>query len=128
MVTPRTVRLNSLLKEVISEVIHRDIHHVPHINEFITITSVDITKDLHHAKVYVNIMATPEEKKKALEALCQNAGMIGKMASKKVRMRQFPVLGFFIDEGLDKQLRIEDILYKISEEREKRASEEEETE
>ncbi len=121
----RTVRLNSLLKEVISEVIHRDIHHVPHINEFITITSVDITRDLRHAKVFVNIMASPEEKKKAIDALSENAKMIGMMASKKVTMRQFPVLEFFIDEGLEKQLRIEELLHKISKEREEREHEEE---
>jgi len=116
----RTDRLNSLLKEVLSEVIHRDIHHVPHVNEFVTITRVDITNDLYYAKVYISVIGTDKEKKLAVDALQEIAHPIAMIAKKKVTMRHFPALTFELDSGLEKQLRIEELLSNVSKEREKR--------
>jgi ribosome-binding factor A len=116
----RTSRLNSLLKEVISEVIHRDIHHEPHINQFITITRVEITSDLSFAKVFVSILGSDIDKLKALGQLNHLSAMIAVLSSKKVTMRYFPSLTFEIDHGLEKQLKIESMLSKLSKEREER--------
>jgi ribosome-binding factor A len=44
MTVNRTDRLNSNLKEVISEVIKREVRN-PHVNELVTVTRVEITKD-----------------------------------------------------------------------------------
>jgi ribosome-binding factor A len=118
----RIVRLNSLLKEVISEVIHRDIHHVPFINEFVTVTRVEITNDLSFAKVYVSILGEERQKKQSLEALQKLSKTIGYMSSKKMVIRYFPELIFELDIGLEKQLRIEEILLKESKERQERES------
>ena len=120
MATPRALRLNSLLKEVISEVIHRQIHHVPHINEFITITRTEITHDLSYATVYVSIIGNDADKLKSLDALNNMASQIAKMSSKKIRIRHFPSLTFEFDTGLEKQMRVEELLHKIKEERESR--------
>src|ERR1700722_18260117 len=48
MVKNRLPRLNSLIKEVLSEVIRKHVKN-PHVTELVTVTRVDITKDLHHA-------------------------------------------------------------------------------
>lgn len=116
MATPRTVRLNSLLKEVISEVVRNDVSN-PHVHELFTITRVEITKDLHFAKVYVSVIGTKEEKEKTIEALQSAAGFIAVAASKKVVMRYFPALTFKLDEGVDKHMRIEEILREIESKR-----------
>ena len=113
----RTDRLNSLLKEVLSEVIRRDIHHNPLINEFVTITRVAITTDLSYAKVYVSVIGDEKKKKEAVSMLQERSRLIRAIAYKKVRMRQFPELDFVIDSGLEKQLHMEELLQKISEER-----------
>ncbi len=57
MAVKRTDRLNSLLKEVISEVIRREVRN-PHVNELVTVTRVQISKDLHYAKVYISVIGT----------------------------------------------------------------------
>ena len=62
----RVDRLNSLLKEVISEVISRDFQNRD-IPDLITITQVEITKDLRHAKVYVSVIGDQVKKKKAID-------------------------------------------------------------
>lgn len=119
MAKQRTDRLNSLLKEVISEVIRRDVKN-PHVSELVTVTRVDITKDLHHAKVYISVIGTPEQKNETLHALSSASGFIAVNASKKVVMRYFPELVFKLDDSVDKQMRIQELLGEIATEREQR--------
>ena len=78
----RTDRLNSLLKEVISEVIRKDVRN-PHVNELITVTRVEITKDLHHAKVYISVIGNETEKAETIKALQTAAGFIAVTLLKK---------------------------------------------
>jgi len=119
MAVQRTDRLNSLLKEVISEVIKRDVRN-PHVGELLTVTRVDITKDLHYAKVYISVIGDAEQKKATLSALQSAAGFIAVQSSHKVVMRYFPELTFKLDDSVDRHMRIADLLHKINEEREQR--------
>lgn len=119
MVKNRALRLNSLLKEVISEVIHRDVRN-PHVNQFVTVTSVDITKDLQHAKVFISVIGTAQEKEKTIDALQSAAGFIAIQSSKKVVMRYFPALTFKLDNSVDQQIRIDTLLGKIKDEQNSR--------
>ena len=114
MTTRRVFRLNSLLKEVISEVINKDMHHVRGKPDLLTITSVDIAPDLHSAKVYCSAIGGAKARTAACAVLNAVAGQISHLASRKVRMRSFPRLRFYIDEGLEKQLRICEILEKVA--------------
>ena len=109
----RTDRLNSLLKEVISEVIRGDVRN-PHVNELVTVTRVDITEDLHFAKVYISVIGTDMIKAETINALQSAAGFIAVNASKKVTMRYFPALTFKLDDGVEKHMRIEELLGEIS--------------
>lgn len=119
MTIPRTSRLNSLLKEVISEIIRREVRN-PHVNELVTVTRVDITKDLHHAKVYISVIGSPEQKQETLAALQSAAGFIAVQSSKEVVMRYFPALSFKLDDSVDKHMRIEKLLSEIAHEKEAR--------
>ncbi|MGA8164285.1 MAG: 30S ribosome-binding factor RbfA [Waddliaceae bacterium] len=112
MAKKRVNRLNSLLKEVISEVIRREVRN-PQITEFISVTQVDITRDLRQAKVYVSVIGNAQEKTTVLKALRSAAGFISSAAAKKVTMRFFPTLTFLIDDSVDKQMRVEELLKDI---------------
>ena len=115
----RIKRINSLLKEVLSEVILKEVKD-PRMASLISVTSVDISADLHHAKVYISIIGSNKEKDQTLEALESAAGFIGINASKKVTLRYFPTLVFKLDTTVDEQMHIEDLLDKIHREKEKR--------
>ncbi|MCE5316426.1 MAG: 30S ribosome-binding factor RbfA [Parachlamydia sp.] len=115
----RVDRLNSLLKEVISEVIQRDVRN-PHLGKFITVTRVGISKDLHHAKVFISVIGTDQEREESIKALQSAAGFIAVNASKKVVLRYFPELVFKLDDSVDKHMRIETLLGEIAAERESR--------
>ncbi|OGN61967.1 MAG: ribosome-binding factor A [Chlamydiae bacterium RIFCSPHIGHO2_12_FULL_27_8] len=115
----RIKKLNSLLREVISEVIAKDVSN-PHISKFISISSVDVTADLSLAKVYVSIIGNDEEKEKTIAALNRAAGFIGVQSAKKVVLRYFPHLLFKLDDSVDKHMKIEKILSDIENAKSKR--------
>lgn len=112
MVKNRILRLNSLLKEVLSEVIRADVRN-PLVAKFVTVTSVDITSDLQHAKVYISVIGTTLEKEQTIKALQSAAGFIAIQSSKKVVMRYFPALTFKLDTTVEQQIRIDALLDKI---------------
>lgn len=117
----RIKRLNSLLKEVISEVIQKEVRD-PRVHAITSITKVDLSNDLQHAKVYVSILAADKEKKTTLDTLQSAAGFIAMTASKKVVMRYFPSLIFKLDTSVEEHLRIEKVIEKIHEEEKSRKS------
>ena len=116
---PRRIeKINSLLKEVLSEVILHDLKHrgVP---ELITVTNVDTSNDLTSAKVYVSLIDSNPQKKEAMITMLQKmASYIALLASKKITIRYFPVLTFKIDDSMDKYMKIDSILKKINSETE----------
>jgi ribosome-binding factor A len=105
----RVFRLNSLLREVISEVLSFDIHHR---SSSVTVTYVEITRDLSYAKVFFTLLGEKEKREEMKKQLDTLAPKIQAIAMKKVVMRIFPKLEFFYDEGLEKQLRIHELLAK----------------
>lgn len=112
----RIQRLNSLLKQVISDVILKEVKN-PHLTRLLTITNVEITKDLQHAKVFVSVIGEEAAKKKALSLLQASAGFIAVSSSKQVVLRTFPQLTFVLDESVDRQIRIETLITRIQDER-----------
>lgn len=112
----RIQRINSLLKEVIFDVIQKQVRN-PNVNTFVTVTRVDTSQDLYHAKVYVSMIASDEEKEKVLKALETAAGFIAVHASKQVSLRHFPSLSFKLDHAADDHFRIEQILSDIEQEK-----------
>lgn len=114
MENKRVKRLNSLLREVISEVINKDVHN-PNIAEFTSVTSVDISADLQNAKVYISVIGSDEDREKTVAALQTAAGFISVLSSKKVTMRYFPSLLFKEDKTADHYMKIESILQEINE-------------
>ena len=113
----RIKRVNSLLKEVISDIIRDEVKN-PHITGVLTVTDVQVTDDLHYAKVLVSLIS--DEKEKALEALQSAAGFIAVKASKQVRLRFFPELKFILDTSAENQARIQSVIDDIQNEREQR--------
>ena len=116
MASRRIERVNSLLREVITEVIRRDVRD-PDVDRLAAVTRVDTSKDLRHAKVYVSLIGTLDEKQKTVNALQKASAFIAITASKKVVLRYFPELIFRVDDSIDKQMQIEEIIQEIEDER-----------
>lgn len=112
----RINRINSLLREVLFDVIQKQVRN-PHVNLFVSVTRVDTSTDLSHAKVYISMIGTDAEKDKVLHALESAAGFIAVQASKQVELRHFPNLTFLLDHTAEDHFKIEKILFDIEKER-----------
>jgi ribosome-binding factor A len=81
---------------------------------FATITSVDLTRDLKNARVYVTFFEQDEGKRKAaLKALEGAAGLFRREMARELRLRYTPVLTFHEDESIDRADRIERLIRDI---------------
>jgi ribosome-binding factor A len=64
---------------------------------FVTVTGVDMSPDLRHARVFVTAMGSPAEKKASLEALQRAAGWIRHELGQRIRMKFLPEIEFRAD-------------------------------
>ena len=85
--------------EEISKLIQRQLKD-PRIG-FVTITRVNLSGNLKHAKVYVSIMGSDEQKKDSLEGLQSARGFIRQYLGKNLAMKYIPGLDFKIDKGAE---------------------------
>lgn len=113
---PRTARLNEVMLEVLADELER--MSDPRL-ELVTLTGVDVSRDLAHAKVYYSTLTAtavderdsiPEEVATALHSAGSHLrGVVGR----QMRIRQVPRLEFAVDPGIVSGQRIEDILREI---------------
>lgn len=108
----RVERLNSLLKEVLCEVVRHDVKHAKSF-DLATISQVSFSDDLKHARVFVSVIGSQQQKQELIAALRGIAGYIAVLASKKMVIRFFPILTFQLDDSVDKVHRIETLLEKV---------------
>jgi len=81
----------------------------------VTVTGVNLTSDLRHARVYVSCMGTDQEKAATLQALNHAAGWIRHELGQRIRMKFLPEVVFCTDASLDYGERIDRLLDEIKE-------------
>ena len=89
----------------------------PRIVGFVTVTGVEVTHDLRHAKVFVSVMGTEAEQKRTLEGLSSLAGHLRSRLSKSLALRFAPELEFRHDPSVERAARIETLLAQVKSER-----------
>ena len=111
----RSERVQEALRQEISKIVLDELKD-PRIG-FITITSVELTKDLSYAKVYFSILGDAKDNSKALQGLNSAKGYIKNMVADRINLRFMPEIAFAIDESLEHTKHIYDILDQIKKER-----------
>ena len=94
-------RVNSLIRHEISELLQRQVKD-PRLGNFITVTAVDTSSDMRHAKVYVSRLEGVEEKQETLGALTSAAGFFRKELAIRLKLRRVPELNFQWDDSLER--------------------------
>jgi ribosome-binding factor A len=100
----RVARVAAIIREVASETILFKISD-PRVH-LVTVTRVEVAADLQHAKVYVSIMGTPAQQRKAMVGLQHAAGFIQSQLGDRMRTRYTPVLRFVFDDGIKQSIEI----------------------
>lgn len=112
----RSDRVSALVLQELVEFLRRDLKE-PDLG-FVTLTGVDLTEDLRHAKVYVVVRGEEGEKKRAFEILTGAAGRMRKRLGRNLKIRYAPTLAFLEDSSFDNAERIQHLLDRIHEEEE----------
>lgn len=96
----RLERLGEQIREEIAALISSGRIKDPRVSTFLSISHVDVSRDLGHAKVFVSSFMTPAEVKKGVVGLQNASGYIQSVIGKKLRIRQFPHLSFIFDDSI----------------------------
>lgn len=102
----RLLRVNESVKEILSTVITAEGLKDPRVG-FVTVTGVETTPDLRHAKVFVSVLGGRAEREATLKALEQSRGYLQAQINTALHMKRTPHLQFLYDDTLDNALRIE---------------------
>ena len=112
----RIEKINAELQKDIYEVITRRLKN-PYITEMVSITAVDTSKDLKHAKVFISVFSTNKERKeRTITALKEDAKRIRFELAKVFKARTVPEISFVIDESLEYGDKMDKLLLKIKKE------------
>lgn len=114
MVNYRSGRINEEMRRELSDIIQNEIRD-PRLNAMISVTKVDVTKDLRYAKVYVSIFGSEEEKTNSLNALKSSAGFLRREIGHRVNLRHTPELSIYLDTSIEQGMHIDALLEKIKE-------------
>jgi len=82
---------------------------------FVTVTGVEMSPDLRHAKVYVSTMGNAAEKKASLDTLNHAAGWIRRELGQRIRIKFLPEIVFHYDTSQEYGERIDRLLDEIHE-------------
>ncbi len=117
MANRRLLRVADLLREELDEIIRRDVHD-PRVNERdFTITRVDVSADLAHARAHVSSLLVDPARAALIEGLNSAAGFIHRELRRRIRLKHVPALAFAYDPGLAQSQHIADLLNVLKHER-----------
>lgn len=110
----RSDRVAGLLREEISKILKFEVKD-PRINEFVTVTGVDVSPDLRQAKVSVSVLGSEELKQEAIRGLASATGYIRFRLKKTLTIKYIPELRFTLDRSLERVAHIDALLDRVKE-------------
>jgi ribosome-binding factor A len=124
MATNRRVsRVSSLIQQEVSQMLLHDIKDDRVGAGMVSVTDVDVSGDLQHAKIYVSIYGTEEAKSETMAGLQSATGFVRRELGRRVRLRRTPEVVFIEDRGLERGDRMLALLNQLSQERRRKGLE-----
>ena len=108
MTNDRLRRVNEAMREVLSGAITSELK-VPRVG-FVTVTAVETSPDLRHARVFVSVLGNPGERRRTLQALERAHGFLQRRVAGELRIKNTPQLQFIYDDTVERGMRINELL------------------
>jgi ribosome-binding factor A len=104
-------RVNESLREVVSEglVELKD----PRLG-FVTITGVDTSPDLRHARVFVSVLGNERKRDQSLRALESAHGVLQARVNRELRLKRTPQLAFEYDPSVERGVRMTQLIDELA--------------
>ena len=109
----RHERVEEAIRKEVSTIIHDELKD-PRIG-FITVTRVELTKDLRIAKIFYSVLGKEEEHRKTKLALDSALGYIRKLVAQRINLRIATELMFKEDRSTEYSVKIEEVLSQLKE-------------
>lgn len=109
--TQRTNRIDELLRQEIGGIIARDVAD-PRIG-FATITKVETTPDLRHAKVWVSVIGQQKERAATISALGRAMPFVRRELGRTLRIKRIPDLHVQLDDTAERGTRVLHLLQEL---------------
>jgi ribosome-binding factor A len=81
---------------------------------FASITDVEVSNDIRHAKVFVSVMGEQEEQRATLAALEHATGFLRHELAQRLTVRHTPELLFRLDTSIERGTRVLDLLHRVN--------------
>ena len=108
MTSRRVQKAAQAIREVVSTAILMEMND-PRI-ENVTVTYVEVSGDMRHAKVHVSVMGSEQQQTLCLHGLQHAAGFLQSKVAKRIDTRYTPQLKFIFDMGVKRSIEINKIL------------------
>ena len=108
----RQERLAEQIRDEIAEILTRGDLRDPRIG-FTTVTRVELSADLTHARVLVSVLGQEAVQEQTLAGLSSATGYLRREIARRLKLRRSPELVFVIDHGAEEAVKIESLLEKI---------------
>jgi ribosome-binding factor A len=109
----RTDRVDELLRQEIGAILTRDLED-PRVG-FATITDVETTPDLRHARVWVSVIGGEEDRAATVAALTGAMGFVRRELGRRLRLKRIPELHLRLDESSERGTRVLRLLSELEE-------------
>jgi ribosome-binding factor A len=108
----RPDRVAEAIREEITTFLAEDARD-PRLVGLVTVTGVDVTRDLRHAKVYVSVMGSDDERRATMQGLESAAGHLRSRIGRALRLRVAPEIAFRYDDSISRAARIDALLAEV---------------
>ncbi len=79
----------------------------------VTVTYVEVSPDLRHAKVHVSVMGDETHQNLSLRGLQSAAGFLQSKIAERIDIRYTPKLSFLLDQGVKRSIAVAQILQQV---------------
>jgi ribosome-binding factor A len=118
----RVARVASLIKQEISQMLLNDIKDDRVGAGMVSITAVDVSKDLQHAKIFVSIYGTDAAREETMEGLKAATGFVRSELGHRVRLRRTPEVRFIEDRSIERGTQVLSLINRLERERQEKES------
>ncbi len=120
----RVARVASLIKREVSQMLMSDIKDDRVGAGMVSVTDVEVSGDLQHAKVFVSIYGTEEARAETMAGLMAATNFVRRELGQRIRLRRTPEVLFREDLGVERGTRVLSLINQLSAERDAKAPEE----
>lgn len=113
----RVARVAALIKREVSQMLLSEIKDDRVGAGMVSVTDVDVSGDLQHAKIFVSVYGTEEAKEETMQGLDSSVHYVRKELGSRMQLRRTPTVKFIEDRSLERGDDMLNLLNKISEER-----------